>query len=167
MCFLQKLRQQEKIAKQERINKLKEKGRKKWEEVKRLYFEKEGRFGKEEVVGLGRGNFKGLMCDYCLKTGKKCVFILCHRCVIIYRQQEDGEGETRVCANDGYGGCPEENHKTKNLVPLEAGAHKSYFNHGYRVNLYNTSEDFCMPLVCSGYCNKIWIVENAMIDDSC
>ena len=78
------MRQQEKIAKQERINKLKEKGRKKWEEVKRLYFEKEGRFGKEEVVGLGRGNFKGLMCDYCLKTGKKCVFILCHRCVIIY-----------------------------------------------------------------------------------
>ena len=146
---------------------IKRKREKKWEEVKRLYFEKEGRFGKEEVVGLGRGNFKGLMCDYCLKTGKKCVFILCHRCVIIYRQQEDGEGETRVCANDGYGGCPEENHKTKNLVPLEAGAHKSYFNHGYRVNLYNTSKDFCMPLVCSGYCNKTWIVENAMIDDSC
>ena len=63
---------------------IKRKSEKKWEEVKRLYFEKEGRYDKEEVVGLGRGNSKGLMCDYCLKTGKKCVFILCHHCVNIY-----------------------------------------------------------------------------------
>ena len=90
------MRQQEKIAKQERINKLKEKARKKWEEVKRLYFEKKGRYGKEEVVGLGRGNFKGLMCDHCLKTGKGCLFILCDPYVRVYCQEEDRLGRN-VC----------------------------------------------------------------------
>ena len=26
-----------------------------------------------------------------------------------------------------------------------------------------TNKDFCMPLVCSGYCNKTWVVEKALM----